>query len=285
MDDYQQIEAVQHPSRIEGQLHQRSQSYHSTPVQNRSISQLTQSMGQVHCDSNGKNFHGHLPDLQMLSGDESNFCEPMQQSVRDIDFESTFGSIKSNRNMPRHNDYSNQSQSENRYKASPGTTEQNYEQESVLKSTQSKSETKEKKTISTKTFAKGMMDVSLLTSNATQLRAVLSNLDHEFYYLLIWLITLSISLQILSSILLLMSDYYKTDVKEKDRQNQKKRKFLNFLSLAMVTVVTSLNILISVFSTSSYQAAQTQPSTAQGKMMPDIPQFSTSVPHSSRSEL
>lgn len=92
-----------------------------------------------------------------------------------------------------------------------------------------------------------MLDVSLLTSNATQLRAILSNPDHQFYTFLVWLIALSVVLQVISGILLIMSDFFKTQVKEKDRQNQRKRKLLNFVALAMVMVVTALNILISAF--------------------------------------
>ncbi|XP_052760779.1 ninjurin-B-like [Mya arenaria] len=110
-------------------------------------------------------------------------------------------------------------------------------------------EKKEKKSITTKTFAHGMMDVSLLTSNATQLRAVLSNPEHDFYRFLLILIGLSITLQIISGVLLVVSDFYKTQVKEKDRQNQRKRKTLSFISLAMVMIVTALNILISTFYT------------------------------------
>ncbi|XP_052820777.1 ninjurin-B-like [Mya arenaria] len=110
-------------------------------------------------------------------------------------------------------------------------------------------EKKEKKSITTKTFAHGMMDVSLLTSNATQLRAVLSNPDHDFYRFLLILIGLSITLQIISGVLLVVSDFYKTQVKEKDRQNQRKRKTLSFISLTMVMIVTALNILISAFYT------------------------------------
>lgn len=109
---------------------------------------------------------------------------------------------------------------------------------------------KEKKSITTKTFAHGMMDVSLLTSNATHLRTVLSDSEHDFYWLLIVLITASITLQVISGVLLIMADYFKTQVKEKDRQTQGRRKLLNFVSLAMVMIVTSLNILISVFSSS-----------------------------------
>lgn len=134
----------------------------------------------------------------------------------------------------------------------------------------SQKQEKEKKSITTKTFAHGMMDVSLLTSNSTQLRAVLSNPDHEFYTLLLWLIGLSIVLQVLSAVLLIMSDYFKTQVKEKDLQHQRKRKLMNFLSLALVTIVTSLNVLISAFSTPSYPREM-----IQQRLNGDIPIFSS----------
>jgi hypothetical protein len=144
-----------------------------------------------------------------------------------------------------------------------------------------KKEKKEKKSITTKTFAHGMMDVSLLTSNATQLRAVLSNPSYEFYTLLLWLIGLSIVLQLLSAVLLISSDFLKTQVKEKDRKNQGKRKFLNFLSLTLVTIVMSLNVLISAFSSpTTFQ--QHVPS---GEVRRDIPAFSSPDIQTTRSEL
>ena len=130
-------------------------------------------------------------------------------------------------------------------------------------------EKKEKKTMSTKTFAHGMMDVSLLTGNATQLRAVLANPAHDFYMLLIWFIVTSVILQIISSILLIMSDFFKTQVKEKDRQNQRKRKMLNFISLAMVTITTALNILISAF----YSPVSAQ-QTVVTNIVKEVPVFS-----------
>ncbi|WAR14689.1 NINJ1-like protein, partial [Mya arenaria] len=139
-------------------------------------------------------------------------------------------------------------------------------------------EKKEKKSITTKTFAHGMMDVSLLTSNATQLRAVLSNPEHDFYRFLLILIGLSITLQIISGVLLVVSDFYKTQVKEKDRQNQRKRKTLSFISLAMVMIVTALNILISTFYTPDMEKAMKQAKLAEKesrrafKLGKDIPE-------------
>lgn len=114
-----------------------------------------------------------------------------------------------------------------------------------------KKEKKEKKTISSKTFAHGLMDMSLMTSNASQLRSVLSNPDHEFYNLLMYLLIASVVLQILSGIVLIVADFHKSQIKEKDRQNQKKRKTMNFVALAIMMVITSLNVLITAFNTPS----------------------------------
>lgn len=90
-----------------------------------------------------------------------------------------------------------------------------------------------------------------MTSNASQLRAIMSNPNHEFYKLLIWLLIISVILQISSGIVLIVSDFYKSQIKEKDRQNQKRRKILNFIALAMMMVITSLNVLITAFNTPS----------------------------------
>ncbi|XP_045161597.2 uncharacterized protein LOC123526490 [Mercenaria mercenaria] len=159
-------------------------------------------------------------------------------------------------------------------------TGENISQRKEKPYSENKREKKEKKSVSTKTFAHGMMDVSLLTSNATQLRAVLSNPEYEFYTLLLWLIGLSIVLQILSAVLLIMSDFFKTQVKEKDRQNQRKRKVLNFLSLTLVTIVMSLNVLISAFSTPSYPQQ-----ISQQKVNVEVPVFSSPDIHGAHSEL
>lgn len=137
---------------------------------------------------------------------------------------------------------------------------------------------KEKKSITTRTFAHGLMDVSLLTSNASQLRAILANPEHDFYTLLVWMIGISIVLQITSGVLLLMSDYFKTQIKEKDRQNQKKRKLLNFLSLSLVLVVTSLNILIATFSVPVSHQGQGSQGVYRGRT--EVPLFASQQPFS-----
>lgn len=48
-----------------------------------------------------------------------------------------------------------------------------------------------------KTIAQGMLDIALLTANASQLKYVLQvGSKHEFYRLMLTLITISISLQV-----------------------------------------------------------------------------------------
>lgn len=48
-----------------------------------------------------------------------------------------------------------------------------------------------------KTIAQGMLDIALLTANASQLKYVLQvGAKHEFYRLMLTLITISISLQV-----------------------------------------------------------------------------------------
>ncbi|XP_041984780.1 uncharacterized protein LOC121737235 [Aricia agestis] len=55
-----------------------------------------------------------------------------------------------------------------------------------------------------KTVAQGMLDIALLTSNASQLKYVLQvGQKHEFYYMLLVLISLSIILQVAMGIVLL----------------------------------------------------------------------------------
>jgi hypothetical protein len=48
-----------------------------------------------------------------------------------------------------------------------------------------------------KTIAQGMLDIALLTANASQLKYVLQvGQQHEFYTLMVWLISISIVLQV-----------------------------------------------------------------------------------------
>ncbi|XP_060075088.1 ninjurin-1-like [Ylistrum balloti] len=104
---------------------------------------------------------------------------------------------------------------------------------------------KSKKIVTQKTFTKGMMDISLLTSNATQLRSIILDQHNTFRDLLIVLLILSICLQVISTLSLILADSFKTNDTKKNNSNL--RRGLSFFSMALTTLVTVVNILISAF--------------------------------------
>nr|XP_011424863.2 ninjurin-1 isoform X2 [Crassostrea gigas] len=100
--------------------------------------------------------------------------------------------------------------------------------------------------VSMKTVSQGMMDVSLLTSNASQLRTALLHPKYDFFWPLVSLILVSMGLQIVARVLMLWSDYLKDSVIDAG----KKRKQLQFVALVIMSFITMANALISVFSVS-----------------------------------
>lgn len=100
--------------------------------------------------------------------------------------------------------------------------------------------------ISMKTVSQGMMDVSLLTSNASQLRTALLHPKYDFFWPLVSLIVVSMGLQIVARVLMLWSDYLKDSIIDAG----KKRKQLQFVALVIMSFITMANALISVFSVS-----------------------------------
>lgn len=100
--------------------------------------------------------------------------------------------------------------------------------------------------VSMKTVSQGMMDVSLLTSNASQLRTALLHPKYDFFWPLVSLILVSMGLQIVARVLMLWSDYLKDSAIDAG----KKRKQLQFVALVIMSFITMANALISVFSVS-----------------------------------
>lgn len=100
--------------------------------------------------------------------------------------------------------------------------------------------------VSMKTVSQGMMDVSLLTSNASQLRTALLHPKYDFFWPLVSLILVSMCLQIVARVLMLWSDYLKDSAIDAG----KKRKQLQFVALVIMSFITMANALISVFSVS-----------------------------------
>lgn len=112
-----------------------------------------------------------------------------------------------------------------------------------------------------KTLAQGMLDVALLSVNATQLKTVIKRGDeHDFYTLLVVLISLSIALQILVGMVFLVLGFVNLN---KDK-NHRMAEILNNVATAAVFAVTVLNILTASFdSRNDGTTFQRRPSDAQ----------------------
>ncbi|TRY75409.1 hypothetical protein TCAL_01610 [Tigriopus californicus] len=84
-----------------------------------------------------------------------------------------------------------------------------------------------------KTLAQGMLDIALLTANASQLKYVLQvgEEKHPFFYLLLVLIISSIVLQVLTAIVLLIIG--PIGIEGTDEQKAKRLEFLNHLAMGM----------------------------------------------------
>ncbi|CAH1998300.1 unnamed protein product [Acanthoscelides obtectus] len=96
-----------------------------------------------------------------------------------------------------------------------------------------------------KTIAQGLLDVALLTANASQLKYVLQvGEKHEFYTLMLTLIIVSIILQVLQAILCVLLGSRLDINKENHQENANKA---NNVILCLNILVMATNILISAF--------------------------------------
>ncbi|KAI9556674.1 hypothetical protein GHT06_016464 [Daphnia sinensis] len=95
-----------------------------------------------------------------------------------------------------------------------------------------------------KNFSQGMMDIALLTANASQLRYVMRSPYWDFYHKMnITLISISIALQIIAGILLVCvsrKDYKRKDVREGTR-------IMNDVVVILIFAITFVNIFIATF--------------------------------------
>ncbi|XP_053614302.1 ninjurin-2 isoform X2 [Plodia interpunctella] len=96
-----------------------------------------------------------------------------------------------------------------------------------------------------KTVAQGMLDIALLTSNASQLKYVLQvGPKHEFYTLLVVLISISIILQAISGVLALIN----TSLDVEHNQRQKKiSDWLYHTSIGLMTGVVFCDVIKMTF--------------------------------------
>ncbi|XP_074598919.1 ninjurin-2-like isoform X3 [Brevipalpus obovatus] len=99
-----------------------------------------------------------------------------------------------------------------------------------------------------KTIAQGMLDVALLTANASQLKYLLQlGKDHDFYYLMVTLISLSLILQVLVGCIFIFIGMRNMNKKK----NHTKINTANNAATVIVFLITTINIIASGFGLSS----------------------------------
>ncbi|KAJ2948349.1 hypothetical protein O0L34_g7588 [Tuta absoluta] len=96
-----------------------------------------------------------------------------------------------------------------------------------------------------KTVAQGMLDIALLTSNASQLKYVLQvGPKHEFYTLLVVLISISLVLQASAGVLALIISFLD---EEKSHFQKKMSDWLYHTSVGLMTVVVFCDVIKMTF--------------------------------------
>lgn len=97
-----------------------------------------------------------------------------------------------------------------------------------------------------KSIAQGMMDIALLTANASQLKHLLHEGPeaNRFYTLTVTCVALSITLQILVGVLLIFNGRYNIN----KTHQQKRAELFNNVIIIGVFLITVINIFVSAFS-------------------------------------
>lgn len=96
-----------------------------------------------------------------------------------------------------------------------------------------------------KTIAQGMLDIALLTANASQLKYILQvGPRHEFYALMLGLISTSMILQVLNGIIMVILS---TSYNINKTKHHVSATILNDIVLAGIVLITTVNVVIGVF--------------------------------------
>nr|XP_019529779.2 ninjurin-2-like [Aedes albopictus] len=96
-----------------------------------------------------------------------------------------------------------------------------------------------------KSFAQGMLDLALLTANASQLKYLLTVGEaHEFYHLLLTLVILSISLQVFQAVMIIILAIV-LDINKVEQH--RKSDILNNLLIIFTVISVVINVIISAF--------------------------------------
>ncbi|XP_022243959.1 ninjurin-1-like isoform X3 [Limulus polyphemus] len=99
-----------------------------------------------------------------------------------------------------------------------------------------------------KTVAQGMLDVALLTANASQLKYLLQMGErHEFYHLMITLISISIILQISAGVIMIVKSRFNIN----KEWHHRRADILNNILTWIIFAITILNVFISSFGVQS----------------------------------
>ncbi|XP_052861074.1 ninjurin-2-like [Anopheles cruzii] len=96
-----------------------------------------------------------------------------------------------------------------------------------------------------KSIAQGMLDLALLTANASQLKYILTvGMAHEFYHFLLVLIIISIALQVFQALLIILLAIV-FDINKVEEQ--KRSDIINNILIAITVISVVVNVIISAF--------------------------------------
>uniref|UniRef100_A0A2L2YC39 Ninjurin-1 n=1 Tax=Parasteatoda tepidariorum TaxID=114398 RepID=A0A2L2YC39_PARTP len=95
-----------------------------------------------------------------------------------------------------------------------------------------------------KSVAQGMMDIALLTANASQLKYILKEgADSRFYLVNVICIGVSIALQLIVGVLLILNTRYNINLVS----HQSKAELINNLTIIGIFLITVSNVFVSAF--------------------------------------
>lgn len=105
-----------------------------------------------------------------------------------------------------------------------------------------------------KTVAQGMMDIALMTANASQLKYILLNAQkHKYLEATISLMTLSILLQVIIGIILIFLGRWNINY----RGDQRRADIANNAVVILIFLVTVVNVMVSAFGPMDSSPART----------------------------
>ncbi|KFM70809.1 Ninjurin-1, partial [Stegodyphus mimosarum] len=98
-----------------------------------------------------------------------------------------------------------------------------------------------------KSVAQGMMDIALLTANASQLKYILREGENSRFYLVnVICIGISIALQLVVGVLLILNTRYNINLVS----HQSRAELINNLTIIGIFLITVSNVFVSAFGTS-----------------------------------